>query len=352
MADVNSSHTKKWVSSLCEHYELSLYSLAKAKDDWIDNLPVKFKSFKASDDLSRNKSDRKKLAYLKAVKELKQFSIEINPDIVHAHYATSYGMLAKKLKNKNTVISVWGSDILEFPKKSILHKLFLKRILKKAKIICSTSQLMGVELDALGFTNYKVIPFGVDEEKFKINSRSNPIFTVGTVKALEHIYGIDILLQVYKKYAEISEIESCLKIFGKGSELNKLQTIAKELGIENKVSFEGFVSQDKITSAYEQLDVYCAFSRRESFGVAILEAQSCELPVVCSKVGGLPEVSDPSSAKLFDLNQIQEAADYLKSLENKELRKQKGSEARTFVLNNYTWTQSVKKMREVYDSLV
>ncbi len=351
LADVNSSHTKKWVISLCGNFDVSLYSLTAPKEPWIKNYPVRFKSFEANDDLSKQKSDRKKLVYYKAIKSLKAFYKDVDPELVHAHYATSYGMLARKLGHNKTIISVWGSDVLEFPNKSILHKFFLKRILKSAAIVCSTSKNMSLALNELGFKNVLIIPFGIDTNTFNCTTRQNKTYTIGTVKALEEVYGIDILLRVYAQYREISSVSSQLKIFGKGNQLADLKKLASELSIQDVVSFEGFIPHDNIKSAYEKLDVYCAFSRRESFGVAVLEAQSTELPVLCSNIGGLPEVCDPASGALFSLDQFSEAANHLKTLENEEIRIEKGKQARQFVCDNYDWSKSVEKMIAVYDKL-
>lgn len=351
LADVNSSHTKKWVIALCEQFDVSLFSLSAAKDSWTNNHPIRFKSFDASTGLSKQNSDRKKLAYFKAVKTLKTFYQESKPDIVHAHYATSYGMLAKRLGHHKTVISAWGSDVLEFPNKSLLHKLFLKRILKSATAICSTSKSMSLALNKLGFHDIHVTPFGVDTNKFHANNRNNETYTIGTVKSLEEVYGIDVLLKVYAQYKKISSVSSQLKIFGSGSQLDNLKNLARQLDIYNDVSFEGYVSHEKVNTAYNQLDVFCAFSRRESFGVAVLEAQASELPVLCSNRGGLPEVSDPASARLFELDDISGGAAHIKKLENTEFRKNSGKLAREFVCNHYDWSNSVKQMIAVYDKL-
>ena len=53
-------------------------------------------------------------------------------------------------------------------------------------------------------------------------------------------------------------------------------SIAKSLGLEHKVFFKGFVSGDNLVEAYQSLDIFVALSRRESFGVSVLEASSCQ----------------------------------------------------------------------------
>jgi L-malate glycosyltransferase len=351
LADVNSSHTKKWVSSLARYYRISLFSLSESRDNWPDDMCTHFASVQIADEKARSKNTAAKYIYLKAARQLKKFAFKVQPDIVHAHYATSYGMLARKLSHNPTVISVWGSDIMDFPKRSIVHKYFLKRILNRASIICSTSKSMSQELAKYGYKNTKTIPFGVDLTVFQSTLKANTVFTIGTVKSLEKTYGIDLLIKVYHEYLKTSTITSQLVIYGKGSQEDDLKNLVNELNLTNNVKFMGFIPYAEVVKAYESLDVYCAFSRRESFGVSVLEAQACGLPVVCSDVGGLPEVVDPESGRLYSIDSIANASQRLLELEDGELREKSRVGARAFVKKQYAWQNSIIAMRKIYDSI-
>ena len=125
LGDANSIHTKK----LCEYfssigYDMTVISLndGNIKDTKVYNLNKK---------TSGVKYEFSKLSYLSTIKRVKNILREINPDVVHAHYVSSYGLLAALSGFKPVIMSVWGSDVYDFPKQSILHRNIIKYNLKK-----------------------------------------------------------------------------------------------------------------------------------------------------------------------------------------------------------------------------
>jgi N-acetyl-alpha-D-glucosaminyl L-malate synthase BshA len=77
---------------------------------------------------------------------------------------------------------------------------------------------------------------------------------------------------------------------GDGPELNAAARLASERGLDDRVQFLG--EQDQVLPLLSIADVFLLPSAQESFGLAALEAMACEVPVVASNVGGLPEVID------------------------------------------------------------
>lgn len=115
LSDANSIHTKKLCAFFKDRgHEVYVISL---NEGVIPN--VKVYSFDVSLDKIRNKNNLKKLEYLTYRKKVKKLIREINPDIVHAHYATSYGFLGALSNFHPYVLSVWGSDVFDFPRKTI-----------------------------------------------------------------------------------------------------------------------------------------------------------------------------------------------------------------------------------------
>ncbi len=143
LADHKSPHTKKWVRSFAEQGEtVEVFSLRKSTDEtdgYYDQLNVKVGG--ANDSEMASRSDLNKLNYLKNVRKLRKQIENFQPDIINAHYATSYGLLGVLSKGSFPyVISVWGSDIMDFPGRSFLHKYLLRFVLKRANAISCTSQ--------------------------------------------------------------------------------------------------------------------------------------------------------------------------------------------------------------------
>ena len=134
----------------------------------------------------------------------------------------------------------------------------------------------------------EIIPFGIDINTFDGTKSFRSGIVLGIAKSLEVIYGIDILLKAYselnKKYSNLT-----LKIAGKGTLESNLKELCKELQIQDKVEFLGFLYIDGMVEFYRRIDIGVFPSRQESFGVVALEAQASRMPVVISDASGFKE---------------------------------------------------------------
>jgi glycosyltransferase involved in cell wall biosynthesis len=354
LADINSVHTERWVrSTLKRGYSIALFSLSEKTTSWADDLKdLEYFCYGVSATQVASKRRFAKLSYFSAQTEAKNFAKSVQAEIVHAHYASSYGTLARKINHENTVLSLWGSDVYEFPKRSPFHRILFKKALRFPKVVCSTSKDMARE--AKQYVNREIVitPFGVDTEFFKPSSQvENDLCVIGTVKALEQVYGIDRLIKLYARLLEKTKMKSRLSIFGEGSQKEELMALTRALGIEKHVVFHGRVDGEQLLEAFQSLDVFVALSRRESFGVAALEAQACGVPVLVSNAGGLPEVASPKTGIVVDQNTPETWLESL--LELIKLRGDKASsiQTRDFVLTNFSNEVCVDKLIEVYQNL-
>lgn len=305
--------------------------------------------------------------YILSAPTLRKLLKKIKPDILNAHYATGYGLLARLSKFKPLLLSVWGTDVYDFPNKSFLHKKILKDNLKNATAIASTSNIMAFETDkTFKHQNVFITPFGIDETKFKkiniINNEHNKeILTIGTVKKLEKKYGIDILIRAFKIahstiYSSSEELANNLRliIVGQGTQLKNLQKLTKELNINHLVNFKGFIDHEKVPYILNEMDIYAALSISESFGVAIIEANACGLPVVVSDADGLKEVTiDGKTAIVVPKQNVQKAAEALITLIlDESLRKRLGKNGRNHVVSKYSWDKSLDIMVKAYEKTI
>ena len=151
-------------------------------------------------------SDAQKLKYLFQARKVHENVNEIKPDVINAHYATSYGTVAALANLPPYYLSVWGSDIYDFPKKSILHRMMLQFSLNKAAYLLSTSKAMAKKHLSIPESLFAITPFGVDCELFSpdktpgkkydtVNTKNGRDYVIGTVKSLSDKYGIATLLR-------------------------------------------------------------------------------------------------------------------------------------------------------------
>jgi glycosyltransferase involved in cell wall biosynthesis len=250
---------------------------------------------------------------------------------------------------KKLYISVWGSDVFEFPQTSFFHKKLLTFILSKADKLFSTSKIMAVETQKYTSKSIEVIPFGVDTQQFSPQPKTkNNYFVIGTVKTLENIYGIDRLIEatirLHTKHPQIQ-----CHIYGSGSLKNEFDELIAKNNATSYVFLKGAIPHSEVPNVMNQLDVFCNLSRQESFGVAVLEALSCQTPVVVTNVGGLVEVVDDKKNGFICQENTDDICQKLEMLlQDETLRQMMGKNGRDWVLQQYNWHENLKKMLTFY----
>lgn len=289
-----SVHTRKW----CDWFSAKGYDVhvATFDQDGIDGAIVHHMGTTAKPD----SADGAKLAYLTAIRELRRIEKDVNANIVHVHYASSYGAVASFALVKPYFLSVWGADVYDFPKKSFFHRALIRRSLKKASYLMSTSNAMAEEAALYTDKRFEITPFGVDTERFfPSEKRDVESFVVGTVKGLSSKYGIDVLLRACAlALTRCPDLPLKVRIAGKGPDERSLRELACDLGIGNRVEWLGFVEPANVPSVWQSLDIAVVPSilESESFGVSAVEAQACGIPLIVSAIPGLIEATNPGKS--------------------------------------------------------
>lgn len=289
--------------------------------------------------------------YLNAL-ALRKLLAEYKPDLLHAHYASGYGTLARLSGISPYMLSVWGSDVYEFPFRTSRNKHIIQKNLSAADLIGSTGINMAQHLQnhfVLDKKTIAITPFGVDTERFSPrNSNPRPI-TIGTVKTLDPRYGVDILVKAAHLVLNCREDVSFV-IFGDGPSRDSLVALAQKLGISSKILFRPAVPHEQVPAALANLDIFVAASRAESFGVAVIEASSCGLPVIVSNVGGLPEVVDDQVTGLIVPSEDPEALSQaiIELIDDPGRRLSLGQNGRRSIQSRYEWSHCVDVMIAAY----
>jgi glycosyltransferase involved in cell wall biosynthesis len=144
--------------------------------------------------------------------------------------------------------------------------------------------------------------------------------------------------------------KATLLIAGDGEERERLQRLAQELGIMQRVRFLGVVPRQQLPRLYSTVDLLLATSyASETFGISLVEAQACGLPVVASRFGGFPEVVDEGRTGLLvpprDPSALAEAATAI--LEHPERRAAMATAAPQWVAQ-FLWPAVVDRVEAAY----
>jgi N-acetyl-alpha-D-glucosaminyl L-malate synthase BshA len=147
-------------------------------------------------------------------------------------------------------------------------------------------------------------------------------------------------------------IRARLVMVGDGSERTNCEHRARCLGIYNQCSFVG--KQPRIADYLSVSDVLLLPSEQESFGLAALEAMACEVPVIASHVGGLPEVvTDGETGFLSAVGDVDKMAnDAVRLLGNEDLRRKMGRRARESAIGRYRTDVVIPQYIDFYEKVI
>jgi L-malate glycosyltransferase len=297
--------------------------------------------------------------------KLKKIIKEEEVDIIHSHVwnpaSCRYSFMAAH--STKTPIVITEHDPFKLSK---IKALFKKASLKKvAKIITVSKENKKTILEL--YPEYKgiteVIHNGIDttwwqsqslrfnkEDKEKVKEKifhaKKDTLIITTIAELHKRKGLSYLIEsiktVSEKYPNIK-----LVIIGDGKEKENLKKLIKKLDLSRNVTMTG--KQKHIPKLLKSSDIFVLSSIREAFGFVNLEAMICELPVVASKVGGIPEIIDENCGILVESKKPQEIAKALLILiEHSEIRKRLGKNGNKRVLEEFTARKVATAYEKVY----
>ena len=357
LSDSSSEHTEKWALGLAlRGIKIGLFSFNKASYKWFSNIE-NISLLHETNETVNAKKTKTKFKYIQYVNDLKKAINEFKPDILHAHYATSYGLIGALSGFHPFVVSVWGEDVYKFPNTSWLHKSLLRFNLKKADEILSTSDIMRNETRKYTHKDIMITPFGVDTKVFckkQVNKEKDTIY-IGTIKAIEDKYGIKYIIEAAKILTQRHPTQKFkFLLIGPGTKIEYYKSLIKKEKLESVIEIPGRIPFAEVSNYHNMLDVFLNVSvdNSESFGVAVVEAMACETPVIVSNVGGLIEVVEHGEfGRIIKKESALEIANGIdKVLADKENTKKISIKAREHVLKKYDFNVCVDKMIHIYNT--
>jgi len=258
--------------------------------------------------------------------------------------------------NANEKFLVSFNSFLRFFEEGMLHR---------AHRIIAVSHFTKWELTSyykIPAGKIKVIHNGVDTRKFQpaqdkrktkrelgLDPDDIAIVSVGRLYARKGLFTlIESMPAVVKRFQNARFI-----ISGKGQsdEMHKLIVYSEKLGVKDNIIFTGYYPDKKLPKLYQAADVFAFSTFYEHHPFAVLEAMSTGLPVVTTRVGGIPETisSGKNGFLLEPFNSAQFANKILYLLEHSAEAKEMGTLARKTVLDSFDWQIVVKDAMKVYN---
>lgn len=215
---------------------------------------------------------------------------EGKPDLIHAHSYFAAAVCAA-LQQKVPIPFIYTERLSGFILESIPkhHYPFLPGCFEQAAVITCVSPGLLSRMQPHSPKPIRVIPNFFDESIFypDPNVKKDDLFTWVSIGEPAHVKGLDILLRAFAGLMErMKEVPMRLILIDRIPEQETLVKLAMELGINDRLTWTGLITQEEIAQLLRRSHALVSASRVETFGKVIIEAQACGLPVVATQTDG------------------------------------------------------------------
>jgi len=279
-------------------------------------------------------------------------------DIIHAHWVLS-GALAvavKKVTGKPVVLTVHGSDLNARPGNRLASMAY-SWIFNSSDLVIAVSNKLRDGILPLVKDRSKVLVVRncVDLSKFKPEEkgRKDEGKTILFVGRLTRDKGVGYLVEAFGAVVG-AHPDAKLVLAGDGPMKAELVKMAEEAGLESKVEFLGFVSHDMLPDLYRNAAVLVLPSLSEGFPLSLVEAMSCGLPAVATRVGGVPEaIVEGETGLLVEPGDVRGLSEALRRvLADGALRRRMSEAARGRVVSEFALSLAADRMVKAYDRVI
>lgn len=293
-------HTRRWISFFAERgHEVHVVTCGGGdeydEDDDGRPLPRRYEVH----DLGPPRAG--KLGYLAKIPAARRVVRRLRPDVLHAHWATSYGLLGLASGVHPFVVTAHGDDVLIAPGNRLLRPV-VKRVLRAADLVTVPSEHMRAAVHELvGPKRVEVFQYGVETERLaglaaEQQPAAGPLRIVSARPLLE-LYRVDVLLDALAGL----DRPFVADIAGDGPERRRLEAQAERLGLADRVSFHGQLAPRRVERLIAAADVYVSVASSDGTSVALLEALALgAVPVLSAIPANAAWVEDGETGVLVE----------------------------------------------------
>ncbi|MCK5628306.1 glycosyltransferase family 4 protein [Candidatus Bathyarchaeota archaeon] len=293
-------------------------------------------------------------------------------DVIHAHdwLVATAGIGLKHVFRKPLVVTMHSTEVgrrdgIHSANEKMIHETEAWLTYEAWRVICCSDYMISHVKWAFGIPDDKLamVPNGVNTQVYEKLQRRNLVAfrrkfalpqerIVLYVGRLVYEKGVQILINAVPKVLEKADTK--FVIVGSGYMKEQLSKIVKNMGLEHKVLFTGFVDEESLAKLQICADASVVPSLFEPFGIVALEAMAAKSPVVVSDTGGLSEIVDHNltGVKVYPNNAESLAWGITKILLDEKFRKQIRRKAYKKIREKYNWDKIAQQTKTMYEAVL
>ena len=292
----------------------------------------------------------------------------IEENNIDMHHIPQNGIGLNELYTSPVVVTI--HDLIPYILPETVGRGYLQRFLRDMPLIVSNSKIILTVSEYSKRDIMKFFPF-VDEEKIFVtplaaNKNYKPLNKSNCLEYIKNKYSINspfiLYIGVFSTRKNVKELIIDFKKIQKSLKKDyklvlcgsvkdegvKLQELCKELLIDDKIIFTGFIPDDELPLFYNAAELFVYPSLYEGFGLPPLEAMSCATPVITSNLTSIPEVTKDCAILIDPFNKDELASSILNLLNSESLLQEYGEKGYNNSLN-FTWKNTAIATLKAYE---
>ncbi|HCC35290.1 MAG TPA: hypothetical protein DEQ02_06490, partial [Ruminococcaceae bacterium] len=254
--------------------------------------------------------------------------------------------------------------VYEFPERGFFARRLLRFNLRGCKAVTSASRAMTARTALFTSRPVETVPFGVYIKRFcpadPNDAKSRDTVRIVFVKLFKPVYAPQDMLTAFCLLKETLRLNRHpladkvrLEMYGSGELEAALKKQAAACEFSSDITFHGYIENSRLPDALRAGDIFCATSKRESFGVSLVEAMACGLPVVCSDADGFKEIVTPETGIIAPAgNPMAFASGLYRLTDDETLRRTLGQNGRHRAEKLYDFEKNTLTMLQIYQKAV
>jgi glycosyltransferase involved in cell wall biosynthesis len=300
---------------------------------------------------------------LRAWKELKNVLREFRPDILHAHdYKTNLLSIRLRRGTSSRVVTTMHGYGIPTRRLSMYYLLDRWSLPRMDHVVAVSRDLRDKALRwGVSPSRCTIVDNAIDADLYRRSSDGQSIRQrlklptdrpiIGAVGRLTEVKGFEQLISAAHSLLA-DGLDLHLIIVGDGEQRPQLAGLISRLGCEDRIHLLGH--RTDMIDLYHCMDVYALSSLREGLPNVVLEAMAMEVPVVATRVAGVPNVIEHERSGLIvdpgDVSQL--AASIARLLRDPALRQRLAMNARATIEQRFSFAERMKKIRAIYDQVL
>ncbi|NHJ47086.1 MAG: glycosyltransferase family 4 protein [Asgard group archaeon] len=318
-------------------------------------------------DLIRAKNQfRDIISYRRKAESISKILLDINPSLIYSHQLHA-GISTYLSGFKPYVLAFWGTDVYQYVKEFNYSSL-VAECLNSAKLIQTVNDeqkeilldLFNINPDKIFVQNFgaKVKDFAYLKDKSNLREKygfkEKYLILSARYNQNKEVFRLDLIIKAFKLLLDKTGLDARLIFINKAHTRTELKELTKELGIEDKVTFMGFLAGDQYREIISLVDLFVQCPLYDSVGISVMESLAAGVPVITTIVDGAKiTIKDSFNGIFLESRKPEEIAEKIELLlKNPDKLKTMGKNAHEWAIKNCDRSIAMKNINAQLNSVV